>query len=102
MSSNAIVLCREDLPGNLLLDCLSVGLSKQVQHGAAEVMGVAVWVAQLIGDGIQEEITPWEHRMMRIPHNNEERKLYACVRASYPQCPGPQPGSGRCPCGLSE
>lgn len=43
-------------------------------------MGVAVWVAQLIGDGIQEEITPWEQRMMRIPHN-EKRKLYACVCA---------------------
>lgn len=46
-------------PGDLLLDGLRVGLSKQVEHGAAEVMGVAVGVAQLVGNGIQEEVTPW-------------------------------------------
>lgn len=46
-------------PGDLLLDGLCVGLSKQVEHGAAEVMGVAVGVAQLVGNGIQEEVSPW-------------------------------------------
>lgn len=43
-------------PGDLLLDGLCVGLCKQVEHGAAEVVGVAVGVAQLVGDGVQEEI----------------------------------------------
>lgn len=45
-------------PGDLLLDGLGVGLSKQIQHGATEVVGVAVGVPQLIGDGIQEQVTP--------------------------------------------
>lgn len=49
-------------PGDLLLDGLRVGLSKQVEHGAAEVMGVAVGVAQLVGNGIQEEVTPCRAR----------------------------------------
>lgn len=45
-------------PGDLLLDGLSIGLSEQVQHGAAEIMGVAVGVAQLIGDGVQKQVSP--------------------------------------------
>lgn len=45
-------------PGDLLLDGLGVGLSKQIQHGAAEVMSVAVGVAQLIGNCVQEQVTP--------------------------------------------
>lgn len=46
-------------PGDLLLDGLGVGLGKQVQHGAAEVVGVAVGVAQLIGYGVQEQVATW-------------------------------------------
>ena len=45
-------------PGDLFLDGLGVGLSKQVEHGAAEVMGVAVGVAELIGYRVEEQVTP--------------------------------------------
>lgn len=45
-------------PGDLLLDGLCVGLSKQVEHGAAEVVSVAVGVAQLIGDRVQKQVAP--------------------------------------------
>lgn len=41
----------------LLLDCLRVGLGKQVQQSAAEVVCVAVGIAQLIRYGIQEQIS---------------------------------------------
>lgn len=33
-------------------------------------MGVAVWVAQLISNRIQEKIAPWEQRNERIPLYN--------------------------------
>lgn len=45
-------------PGNLLLDGLGVGLGEQVEHGTAEVMSVAVGVTQLVGDRVQEQVTP--------------------------------------------
>lgn len=44
-------------PGDLLLDCFCIGFSKQIQHSTAEIVGVAVWVSQLIGDGIQEQVS---------------------------------------------
>lgn len=47
-------------PGDLLLDGLSVGLGKQIEHRAAEVVSVTVGVTQLIGDRIQEQVTPWK------------------------------------------
>lgn len=43
-------------PGDLFLDGLCICLSKEVQEGAAEVVSVTVGVAQLIGDGIQEQV----------------------------------------------
>jgi sarcosine oxidase gamma subunit len=43
-------------PCDLFLDSFGVGLCKKVQHGAAEVVSVAVWVPQLICNCIQEEI----------------------------------------------
>lgn len=46
----------QENPGDLLLDSFCVGLCKQVEHGAAEVVGVTVGVPQLVGDGIQEEV----------------------------------------------
>lgn len=49
-------------PGDLLLDGLGVGLGEQVQHGAAEVVGVAVGVAQLVGYGVQEQVAAWRER----------------------------------------
>lgn len=56
-----VCVCVSGSPGDLLLDGLRVGLSKQVEHGAAKVMGVAVGVAQLVGNGVQEEVTPCRH-----------------------------------------
>lgn len=41
-------------PRDLLLYCLGVGFREQVQQAAAEVMSVAVRVAQLVGDRVQE------------------------------------------------
>ena len=45
------------LPGDLLLDGLGVGLCEQVQQCAAEVVRVTVGVAQLVGNGIEEQIS---------------------------------------------
>lgn len=45
-------------PSDLLLDGLRVGFRKEVQHGAAKVVSVAVGVPQLVGDGIQEKVAP--------------------------------------------
>ena len=42
---------------DLLLDRLGVRLGKQIQKSAAEVVRVTVWIAQLIGNGIQEQIS---------------------------------------------
>ena len=44
------------LPCDLLLDVLFVGLSKQVEETAREVVGVGVRVPQLIGDAIEEQV----------------------------------------------
>jgi len=38
----------------LLLDRLRVGLGEQVQHRTAEVVCVAVWVAQLVRNSVQK------------------------------------------------
>lgn len=145
-------------PGDLLLDGLGVGLSKQIQHGAAEVVSVAVGVAELIGNRIQEQVTPWKDMntwldallvqmliVFRLTLNMKVTTGFPAVYINnctstkksktkhvtlnctdvvgcwcfysvetfprsfwqkpvvlmllpYPQCPGPQPGSGRCPC----
>lgn len=42
---------------DLLLDGLGVGLGKEVKECAAEVVGVTVGVAQLIGDCVKEQVT---------------------------------------------
>ena len=44
------------VPCDLLLDGFCIGLSKQIQQRTAEVVCVAVWVAQLVGDSIQEQV----------------------------------------------
>ena len=51
-----ILLQDLNAPGDLLLDGLSVGLSKQVEEAAGEVVGVGVGVPQLVGDAVQEQI----------------------------------------------
>ena len=42
---------------DLLLNCFCVGLGKEREKGTAEVVSMAVGVAKLISNGIQEEIT---------------------------------------------
>jgi len=42
---------------DLLLDRLGVCLGKQVEQSAAEVMGVTVGVAQLVGHGVQKQVS---------------------------------------------
>ena len=42
---------------DLLLNCLSVSLGKEREKGTAEVVSMAVRVAKLVSNGIQEEIT---------------------------------------------
>ena len=59
-----IHLIRESLstdyhpPCDLLLNGLNIGLGKQGQQGTAEVVGVAVWIPQLVRNGIQEQVAP--------------------------------------------
>lgn len=43
-------------PCDLLLNGFNIGLSKQGQQGTAEIVGVAVWIPQLICYGIQEQV----------------------------------------------
>ena len=42
---------------DLLLNGLSIGLRKQREESTAEVVGVAIGIAKLVGNGIQEEVT---------------------------------------------
>lgn len=44
------------LPSDLLLNGLCIGFSEQVQHGAAEVVRVAVWVTELIGYRVEKQV----------------------------------------------
>ena len=44
---------------HLLLDNLLTGLREEVEQHAGEVVGVVVGVAQLVGDGIEEEVAPF-------------------------------------------
>ena len=46
-------------PCDLFLDGLCIGLRKQIEQSAAEVMRVTVGVAQLVGQGIQEKIATY-------------------------------------------
>ena len=41
----------------MLLDGFGIGLGKEAEQDAAEVVRVAVGVAQLVGDGVDEQIT---------------------------------------------
>ena len=45
------------LPCDLLLDVFFVGLSKQVEKTAREVVRVGVRVPQLVGDAIEEQVS---------------------------------------------
>ena len=56
MITTDILLQNLNAPGDLLLDGLCVGLSKQVEEAAGEVVGVGVGVPQLVGDAIEEQV----------------------------------------------
>ena len=43
-------------PGDLLLNGFHVGLREQGEQSTAEVVGVAIGVAQLVGNGVEEEV----------------------------------------------
>lgn len=62
-------------PGDLLLDGLGVGLGKQIEHRAAEVVSVTVGVTQLIGDRIQEQVTPWKKKIRSL------MRAFVCLRS---------------------
>lgn len=51
---------------DLLLDGLGVRLGKQVEQSAAEVMCVTVGIAQLVGHGIQKQISTCIQSIMSI------------------------------------
>jgi len=46
----------EEHASYLLLYRLSIRLRKQIEQRAVEVVRVTVWVAQLVSDGIQEQV----------------------------------------------
>ena len=54
-----------DVPCDLLLDGFVVGLGEQVEQRAAEVVRVAVWVAQLVGDSVQEQVATCTGAMLQ-------------------------------------
>ena len=43
--------------GDLLLDCFLICFGKKVEEGARKVLRVAVRIAQLIGDAVEEQVT---------------------------------------------
>lgn len=51
---------------NLFLDHFIVAFGKQIKKHTAEVMGMAVWIAQLIGDSTQEYIATYIIMQMLI------------------------------------
>lgn len=45
--------------GDLLLYHLRLGLGEQVQQNAAEIVRMLVGVPELVGDGVEEEVSPF-------------------------------------------
>jgi hypothetical protein len=45
-----------NLPSDLFLNLFGIGLKEKVEKSAAEVVGMRIWIAQLVGDGIEQEI----------------------------------------------
>ena len=56
-----------DIPCDLFLNGLCVGFSKQVEQNTAEVMCVTVWIAQLVCNCIQEQVSPWKTQTISYP-----------------------------------
>lgn len=53
-------------PGYLFLYRLRVGLGEQIKQRAAEVVGVTVRVAQLVGDGVQKQVSTWKEENVLV------------------------------------
>ena len=64
-------------PCDLLLDGLRVGLSKQVEHGAGEVVRVTVRVTQLVGDGVQEQVAACNNTTDLVTRHHEGTSEWA-------------------------
>lgn len=47
------------IPSDLFLNRLGIRFCKETEKNAAEVVGVAIGVTQLIGNGIDEQIAPF-------------------------------------------
>ena len=47
------------LPSNLFLNRLRIGLCKKAKQNAAEIVRVAIGIAQLISNGVNEQIAPF-------------------------------------------
>ena len=82
----------EKHPRDLLLDMLRVGLGKQIEHHTAEVVRVVIRVSQVIGNGIEEQVTSWK---TQASTTSQYRQL---SRRRYPRCQDQQPGFDRRPC----
>lgn len=68
----------EEHPGDLLLHCLRVGLSEQVQKAAGEIVRVTIRIAKLIRDRVQKQIS------RKNIHINIHNRQYAnCVVLIY-------------------
>lgn len=85
----------EENPHDLLLDGFGIGLSKEIENGAAEVLGVTVGIPQVVDHGIQKQIATCEKHI----------KSNQCIASLHSKCAGTnlqylnQPlGFGKYPC----
>ena len=72
---------KDALPCDLFLNGFSVGFRKQVQQNTAEVVRVAVWIAQLVCNCIQEKVSPWKRQTIRSP--KEPSRLLISLLPSF-------------------
>jgi hypothetical protein len=88
------IYCGVPLPCDLFLDCFRVRFGKQVQQRTAEVVRMTVWVPQLIGDSIEEQVPPCNttpsddattRHCYKLRRNPPQRARHTC-RCVVPQC----------------
>ena len=67
-----VCVCAHCLPRNLFLYCLMVGLREQRDESTAKEVSVAVWIAELVCDGIKEEVPSLgvqiDHQVLKDVH----------------------------------
>lgn len=69
---------------NSYLDCFGVGLDKQVEKSATEVVSVTVWIAQLISDCVQEQISSFVIQInCQVLENVHVRAVNDCRHVRY-------------------